>query len=319
MNLPPDIEKEITLYTSWIVHDIRSPNRRRQVKKEYSAHLEDAVYHHMMSGCTDKEAFRIAQRELGNAEDLQRILGIVHNKATLKQQKALLLVCLILITACAPSLIPHLHLASSWQSWLILLSQFLCAIASVVFVTRSYAYIRALVKRILLLHRIKKICKEKGYRFHCTRKAYTECDGTSSVPPLIIETAEKTYAIRFIACLKRKDTYTFTDVNSYFTSNNFNPILLSLKHPISGVTVPARFLLPRIAKLKNNYVKDEVTHLPSERVRLTHAEQILCIHPISVKVQVVHTNRAETVFDGDTFKGHTVYSGNGLCARLKST
>ena len=134
---------------------------------------------------------------------------------------------------------------------------------------------------------------------------------------MVIETGEKTYAVRFIACLKRHDTYTFTDVNSYYTATNFNPILWSNNYPVSLVTVPGRWLLPRFATAKNEYLKEEVTRLPSETVDLAGAEKILCIHPISVKVQVVHTNRGEDIFDGDTFKGHTVYSGNGLCKALQ--
>ena len=36
------LKKEIDLCTAWIAHDIRSPRRRKQVREEYAAHLDDA-------------------------------------------------------------------------------------------------------------------------------------------------------------------------------------------------------------------------------------------------------------------------------------
>lgn len=45
-----------------------------------------------------------------------------------------------------------------------------------------------------------------------------------------IITGEKEYRIKFIVALKRKDTYTFTDVDRYYTSNNFNLVFPSRGH-----------------------------------------------------------------------------------------
>lgn len=311
------LKKEIDLCTAWIAHDIRSPRRRKQVREEYAAHLDDATYHHMMEGHSEEEAFLMAKNELGDAKNLQRTLGIVHNKATSKFLRKLGMVLAIAVTAVLPPVISGLPISYSLQSWMILSAQLICIALSLLFVITEYKFVRALAKRISLIQKIKRICLEKGYRLYCTAKAYTEWDGASNVPAMVIETGEKTYAVRFIACLKRHDTYTFTDVNSYYTATNFNPILWSNNYPVSLVTVPGRWLLPRFATAKNEYLKEEVTRLPAETLDLSGAEKILCIHPISVKVQVVHTNRGEDIFDGDTFKGHTVYSGKGLCEVLK--
>ena len=311
------LAKEIDLYTSWIAHDVHAPGRRKKVREEYAAHLNDATYHHMMEGHSEEDAFLIAKYELGDAKNLQRTLGLVHNKATSKFLKKLGLLLAIAITAVLPPVISGFPVSYSWQSWLILFAQLICIALSMLFVISEYKFVRALVKRVSLIVKIKKICREKDYRLYCTAKAYTEWDGSSNVPAMIIRAGEKTYAVRFTACLKRKDTYTFTDVNSYYTATNFSPVLWSKNYPVSLVTVPGRWLLPRFATAKNEYLKEEVTRLPSETLDLAGAEKILCIHPISVKVQVVHTNRSEDIFDGDTFKGHTVYSGNGLCEMLK--
>lgn len=314
-----DVGKEISVYTSEISRDIRSPRRRKLVKKEYTIFLEHAVHNYMLEGHREEDAFRIAREELGDVKTLQRTLVSIHNKRTSKLLKKLAYVFLIAVMICMPRFIPHFNVSYSLQSWLTLFAQLICIGASIAFLFGEYKYIRGVVKRVFLVGKIKRICKENGYDFYCTSKIYTEWNGDSHVPSLVIQTKEKTYAVRFIACLKRNDTYTFTDINSYFTTTNFNPILWSNNYPVSLITVPGRWLLPRFATVKNDYVKDEVTRHSCGTINLSNAEKILCIHPIAVNVQVVHTNRGENIFDGDVFKGHTVYSGSGLCEMLRGT
>lgn len=317
-----DLKKEIRFHAAWAVHDIHSRRKRAQIKKELSEHLEDAVHHHMLEGHAELEAFRIACEELGDPKKLQRLFAVVHNREPSRLMSRLTMLLFIAITAVMLYVIPQTDLPYTAQSWLILASQLICVILSVTFVVCEYKYIRAFCKRVRLIGRLKKLCKEKHFAYHCTADAYTDLDNTSVEPSFFVQVNGKTIAVRFTACLKKKDTYTFTDPSSYFTTNNASPILISFGYPVSGLVMktPAekRLYLSRIVTLRNsNYIKSETVKLDSELEKSTDTQNILCIHPLPVKVQVVRTNRAEDIFDGDTFNGYTVYSGNGLCNYLK--
>ena len=205
---------------------------------------------------------------------------------------------------------------------MIFASQFICAVLSVTFAAREYKYIRAFCKRVRLIGRLKKLCKEKHFSYRCTVNAYMDFDNNSVEPSFFIRMNGKTIAVRFTACLKRNDTYTFTGATSYFTTNNANPIFLSFRAPHYGLMPrtpeESRLYLPKITRLKNNnYMNHETVKLEPEIDTSAGMQNILCIHPLPAKLQVVRTNRAEDIFDGDTFNGYTVYSGNGLCNYLK--
>ena len=77
------LKKEIDLCTAWIAHDIRSPRRRKQVREEYAAHLDDATYHHMMEGHSEEEAFLMAKMNWVT----QRICSVHWESSTTKQPR----------------------------------------------------------------------------------------------------------------------------------------------------------------------------------------------------------------------------------------
>lgn len=318
-----DLKKEIALHTAWIVHDIHSWRKRKEIKVELSEHLEDAVYHYTLKGYSEREAFELAREDLGDSKKLQRLFAIVHNRDPFKWMNCLVMLFLIVITAFFVYFAPQMGLPYTLQSWLIFLSQLVCIFLSSVLIVGEYKYIRAFFKRVHLIGRLKRLCKEKSFTCHATSKAYLDLDNTANGPSFFVHVNEKTVAIRFAACLKKNDTYTFTDSTSYFTTNNANPIFVSFGAPIYHLLPPktpeeARLYLPKITTLKNNdYIKRETIKLEPDIDTSVDTVNILCIHPLPAKLQVVRTNRAENIFDGDIFKDYTVYSGSGLCEYLK--
>ena len=52
-----DLEESIIRYSNHIAADIKSKKRRRAVAEEYAAHIEDAVYHKMLGGVSERDAF----------------------------------------------------------------------------------------------------------------------------------------------------------------------------------------------------------------------------------------------------------------------
>ena len=144
----------------------------------------------------------------------------------------------------------------------------------------------------------------------------------SSKPEITVIGKEKHLYIKMFACLKRKDIYTLTSINSFFTSNNVNPIFVSYDYPSIGSVLKKeserKMYLPRFYQSRNNYVKEDSLNPEVDVETGDNVINILCINPISAKIEVVRTNRAEEVFDGEKFKGYTVYSGKGLCDFLRS-
>lgn len=209
------------------------------------------------------------------------------------------------------------------ERWLMFIKDAAVVALIFLFCIFFYKYVRAFFKRVSLLRRIKKICKEKGYA--CTAKRFflsilrpkTACE-------MQIKTADKTYVVKFFACLKRKETYVLNGEGNYYTTNNFNPILPAYGAPRYSVLPKnddeAKLYTPRVLVSNNQYIVQEETD--SNIGTAEAAEEcipLLCLHPISVNVMVVRSNRPEQIFDGEEFQGFTVYSGEGLCKFLSES
>lgn len=198
---------------------------------------------------------------------------------------------------------------------------YVCIALLIMFVMlKSYKYIRGFIKRSLLLKRLKKICKIRSYNLSYTKSFLLSILVPSKQSEMRIVAQGKEYHIKFIAALKRKDTYTLTDIGSYYTSNNFNPILLSHGYPPSHLVMnkaeSKKLRLPIIYHAKNNYVKAIHETVSIENEPQVDSVNILCINPVPIKLEIVKTNRPESAFDGDMFKGYIIYSGQGLCKFL---
>ncbi|MBQ8551596.1 MAG: hypothetical protein IJ428_02145 [Clostridia bacterium] len=209
------------------------------------------------------------------------------------------------------------------QNWLIFLAQIAVAVVIIVIIIKSLKYIRAFVKRASLMRRLRAICKEKGFTLK-ENGVYTSIIKPSINPELSIEMGAKAYLVKFFACLKYKDIYTLTDLSSYTTESTTANIMISFGRPSLSSTTPLhsrdeqRLWNKSIVKTDNRHLKQEVIKDTVAFDDCENVERILCINPVSVDMQVVRTNRPEKIFDGDTFRGCTVYSGNGFCDMLKA-
>ena len=205
------------------------------------------------------------------------------------------------------------------KSWLIFTAQIAAAVLIIVLLVKSYKYVRALFKRAALMRSIRAICRKNG----CTcieRNVYSSVFGRSNTAELTVVTDKKTYAIKFFACLKYKDTYTLSDLTSFTTTNNARPILLSFGIGNSGMVFnnknEQQLALKRIVKADGTYINAENSGSSVIFPDGENTEKILCINPISVEINVVRTNRPERIFDGEKFMYCTVYSGKALCEML---
>lgn len=174
------------------------------------------------------------------------------------------------------------------------------------------------------MRRIHRICQNKGYEL-TTNNVYSSIFAQSSQPELIIKADNKIYEIKFFACLKYNNTYTLSDLSSFITTDNTARIMLSFGIPSVSPGLPLRTREEQrlwnrtIVKTGKAYLKNEKKGATVAFSASEDTEKILCINPISVEIQAVHTNRPEKLFDGDKFKGCTVYSGKALCKLLEET
>ena len=203
---------------------------------------------------------------------------------------------------------------------------FLWAVAQLVlfvlfvkFVLVLLRYTRALFKRAVLLRKIKKLANKSSYSLNVKGAYYTSVFRRSDEPEMEIRTPNKTYEVKFFPCLKKKLTYVLNNTGGYYTINKYTPTYL-----IRGM-LRARIPLQKIqASHSSSYIPSfEIMNVEGDKDGVnapteSKKEHILCVHPISVSLEVVRTNRPEPVFDGEKFLGYTVYSGNGLYNMLKN-
>lgn len=315
------LEEEIKAYASHITYDIRPLRKREQIKAEYISHFEDSVYHYTLQGYDNEKAFQRVCEELGDVEKIKRMLTIVHKRDKISTFLVPLGYIISLLIIFMPRILSNAKLDYILEQWINLFSVITAIALSCIVVFKSYKYVRALFKRGTLIRKLKKICKQKNLSLIYDSKYYLSVFGKSSKNEITIISGEKQINVKMFACLKRKDIYTLTSINSFFTTNNLNPIFVSYTYPSSGLVLrkenERKLYLQRFYKSNNKFIKEETINPEVDTKTGNNLINILCINPISAKIEVVRTNRAEQVFDGDTFKGYTVYSGNGLCSFLK--
>lgn len=203
------------------------------------------------------------------------------------------------------------------QNWLIFIAHIIAAIAIIVIIIKSFKYIRAFFKRSSLMRRLRAICKNKGYILK-ENNVYRSVIKSNTAPELCIKANDKLYLVKFFTCLKYRDTYTLTDHSSYFTSSNTANIMAVIERSPLG-TMPLhgrneqRLWNKTTVKTGEHHIKKEIKNDSVSFKQGENIERILCINPISVDMQVVHTNRPEKVFDGERFKDCIVYSGSAMC------
>lgn len=78
-------------------------------------------------------------------------------------------------------------------------------------------YIRCLFKRLNLLFKIKKICREKGHRLLGTHSFWFLGGKNGNCCDCTIETAEEVLAIKLFGMPRRKRVLVFTEKREYFT------------------------------------------------------------------------------------------------------
>ncbi|MBQ8634506.1 MAG: hypothetical protein IJ420_12975 [Lachnospiraceae bacterium] len=78
-------------------------------------------------------------------------------------------------------------------------------------------YIRCLFKRLDLRSKLKRVCREKGYRLQGTHSLWFLGGKNRMQSDCIIETAEEVFSIKLFGMPRRKRVLVFTEKKEYFT------------------------------------------------------------------------------------------------------
>ncbi len=205
------------------------------------------------------------------------------------------------------------------HSWALLFLQIAGIILAALLLLRLYDVLRALAKRVSLLVRLKKVCREQNIAMTVISSPYRSVLKPSQSSEILFVKEDVLYSLKFFPCLRFRDTYLFDQDGRYHLISTFNPIYLNLRYYTWGVDLyrNAHVLLPMTLQYKDDIVKKtKKTNFADKDV--SGAVPLLCMHPVPCEIQKVEGTNRKIVCDGDTVCGYTVYSAAGLLKMLRT-
>ncbi len=189
-------------------------------------------------------------------------------------------------------------------------------------VYRSLKYIRAVWKRMNLMKRLKKVCREQGLTLTVEKSPILSVFKPTSEPELTIRTPDRTYSVKLTAFVNPARTYLLNGPDRIFVDDNFRMNVLSLRnkmHPGQSALIRKTLILRAIYHVDSGGALRELTN-PDHHVNFKSdntSDNILCIHPTSQEMLKVEGSRTVPLFDGDVLDNCTVYSGSALLNLLE--
>jgi len=164
---------------------------------------------------------------------------------------------------------------------------------------RSLKYIRAVWKRMNLMRRLKKVCREQGLTLTVKKSPVLSVFRPTSEPELTIRTPERIYFIKLTAFVNPARTYLLNGPDRVFVDDGFTIQLLRYRGRNKNPTGLSMRILDRIAGrkylvgidsgggMRELTKSDNHVNFKSEN----HFENILCIHPTSHEMLRVEGSR----------------------------
>ena len=205
------------------------------------------------------------------------------------------------------------------KSWTVFLLQIAGIVFGILLLLRLAGYIRAISKRISLMHRLKKVCRRYKISMTVISSPYRSVLKPNLSSEILLQKGEVLYTLKFFPCLRYQDTYLFDQEGKYHTISNFNPIYLNLRYYTLGTDLDrnAHVLLPMTLQYRNDIVK-KTKKTNFAETEVSGAVPLLCMHPVANEIQKVEGTNRKIVCDGDELCGYTVYSAAGLLKMLRT-
>ncbi len=318
-----DLEEAIFRYSNHIAADVKSSRKRRAIAEEYAAHIEDAVYHEMLSGCSARDAFFRVCEHLGEPMKLQEMLACVHNRDPLPSYvKWLLLGALVSGIAALYFLVENAVLAA----WIILALQITLLILGLRFAYLLYRAVRAFRLRRETLTKLRRYAQNHGLEFTVCGSGYAGTFQPTSRADVLIDTPERRYILSLWGTLHARRHLHLTDVGLYMHSEIFG--YANLYTRVHHFFVPGFYLALPKGLSYFSMVHTELTDAPKGTHLLPKVAweahehpnkenvRILLLSPVPFKTSLLISGRENEAFDGDPFLDTFVYSTTGFLSYL---
>jgi len=163
-------------------------------------------------------------------------------------------------------------------------------------------YIRCLIKRFSLLAKIKKACREKGYRLQETHHFWFLGGKNRKQIDCIIDTTEELFAIKLFGVPRRKRVLIFKEKREFFT------------RVLVGMLLLIRESFDSKAKPVPEYDFTCVNYMVSEDKKL---RKILLINPVPMEMLWQTENGTERILSpGDELYGMEIANLSWLLKEL---
>ena len=150
-----DCKSEIDSLSKRFCSKIHSKKRRLDAEKEFASHIEDKMNRYMLSGMSEREAFRAVNADLGDPSGISGLLGGIHNNLFIYDLKRLLITVMKFLI-----LWILLYSFQSYSGRNVLYVVFILLF----FGSLIWRSVYAVISRVTFLIRLKRICRKRGFR-----------------------------------------------------------------------------------------------------------------------------------------------------------
>lgn len=170
-----------------------------------------------------------------------------------------------------------------------------------------FPYIRCFVKRLSCAGKIKKLCREKGYKMHAAHPFWFLGGKRGAKCDLYVETANEVFAVKLFGMPRRRSVLIFKENGEYFIRRfiGFSSYGSAIRYPIDGRS-------RRLPQYDFRYKYRDEWEIKTPR-------HILLVNPISMEIRRQPKNGAEVIVGaGDTVNGMEIESLSRLLGDLES-
>lgn len=205
-----NLDGELRRLTRALTASIRSQKEKNAVAREYEDHIRDAMQNYMLGGMREEEAFSAAVDDLGDIDEIAVTLGDVHNRDELPEDVGWKLDRRKIIGIVIAAVLLDIAILSKNAGLLLILL--------LIPLTALLIYLRAMVKRIMAIGRIRGYAKNYGMTYHISCSAFTSLWLYADHADITLEKERQYYKIRFLPCVQPKTVLHFVGRNLYTTT-----------------------------------------------------------------------------------------------------
>ncbi len=294
-----DLSVAIARHARQLCCEIRNPKKRKAITAEYIEHMEDATYRYMLTGMSDEAAFAAAVADLGDAEKVQTLLVVAHNRDSWPHW----LKWLLGIIGVGVLLSGHLWAAREavrTTTGFVLTILLVCLVWKSI--RRTRLFIRALIKRKSAKVRITRFAAENGMTVTQYKNPYLSLLVHSETPEWVVDTADCRYIVSLFPTWEPHDQIHFHENGLYVIAKE------------SGFLT--RFAFGRMHTMREAEISRGIFQMPSIDFARYHAPDrenihILLLNPAPRMIDLCWNGHVRLLHPNETMPA--AYGGARAC------